>query len=137
MRYFTFFFILLGIIASGEATADEVVFKNGERVTGKVTQLLDGKIKIASDTLGSVSASLDSIVKFSTGSSVEIHFQDGSIFNQKIAAHQDGLVKIAVGPDLTPTEFKIADITKINPPKVKWTGSLSAGASITRGNSYT
>lgn len=137
MYRFMIIALVLGITCSVNSFADEVIFKNGERVTGKVIDLLDGTIKITSDTMGDVSAPLDSISTFSTEAPLEIHFMDGSVFTKDILAHEDGWIKIAVGPDLQPMEFKIADIEKINPPEVQWKGNITIGASISRGNSHT
>ena len=62
---------------------DEVVFKNGEKVVGTITQVVDGKITITSDNLGTVTAPLDKVSTFSTDHDIDIVFADGTTVNQK------------------------------------------------------
>jgi hypothetical protein len=55
----------------------------------------------------------------------------------KIAGGSDGTVQVVPVPGGTPQPLPIKDVAQINPPPVKWTGSLVANALVTRGNSET
>lgn len=119
------------------ASGDEILLKNGERIIGKITGMEGGRIKVTSDSMGATSVGLDDIVTFSTDEPIELHFADDSIMNSKVNTHTEGQVQIPVGADQELNQFNVADIKKINPPKVKWTGSIALGAWATRGNTYT
>lgn len=116
---------------------DEVVFKNGEKVVGKVVSVGDGKITIDSKSLGTVKAALADVATFSTDEPVELVLQDGSVVKQKVQAAADGTVMIEKEGVAEPQKVALGSIKKINPPAVRWTGDLSAGLIFTRGNSDT
>ncbi|MFN0205999.1 MAG: YdiY family protein [Planctomycetota bacterium] len=117
---------------------DEIVFKNGEKIVGKITAVADGKITIQSDSLGTVSAPLDKVSTFSADHDLTIVLKESkTVINQKIAADTDGKFKLAEGGALQPQSIAIADIDKINPPPVKWEGNIVAGYTATRGNTDT
>ncbi|MHC4943030.1 MAG: DUF481 domain-containing protein [Planctomycetota bacterium] len=137
MRIVFFAAAMALLVLAPQAYGDDVVLNNGEHVKGKITLLLDGKMTVGSETMGDVKVDLANILTFSTDAPIAVHFTDGSIFNQKVGASRDGWITIPVGPDLEPKDFKVADIEKINPPKTQWEGSISGGATITRGNTYT
>ena len=80
---------------------------------------------------------LSNVETFSTDEAIKIHFKDGTVFDQKVEASVPGKIRIAAGPSGEVLEFPISEIDKINPPKSKWTGNITAGASFTRGNTYT
>jgi putative salt-induced outer membrane protein YdiY len=133
--YFMMAAVLLAVVP--KAYGDELVLNNGEHVKGKISKMLDGKMTVGSETMGDVTVDLANILTFSTVDPIAVHFVDGSIFNQKVDASRDGWITIPVGPDQEPKDFRVEDIKKINPPKTQWKGSISGGATITRGNTYT
>lgn len=115
---------------------DEVIFKNGEKIVGKITSVADGKITIESDSVGVVTASLDKVSTFSADHELKIVLKgSGSVANQKVDTAADGNIALAKGGDLAQQTIPIANIDKINPPPVKWTGNIVAGYTGTRGNS--
>lgn len=117
------------------ALADEVVFKNGDRLTGKIVKADGGKLTIASKVAGEVTVDLADVTTFSSDGPVEVLLNDGTKINQRIAAADEGKFGVAAGGAIAPQAFPIASVKKVNPPPVAWTGSLTAGALITRGNS--
>ena len=116
-----------GVLIS--ASADEVLFTSGDRLTGTVTSLADGKMIFDSKVAGPLTLNMADIKTFSTDAPIEIALTDGTAINQKISAAADG--KIALGAGRT---LPFADIDKLNPEKTKWTGIVSAGATFVRGN---
>jgi putative salt-induced outer membrane protein YdiY len=119
------------------AAPDEVIFKNGEKIVGKITNVIDGKITIESESMGVVKAPLDKVATFSTSEPIEIRFDDGTIVKQRVTAGETGFVMLSKDGILEPQKLPLSKVKKINPPPVKWTGDLSAGATFTRGNSDT
>ena len=134
MRAMAFLLAALGIVSL--ASADEIVFTNGDHLTGKIEKLEGGKLTIQSSVAGTVTADLKDIRTFSTDAPIEVHLKDGTVIHQKIAAGADGQFAVEQGGAIQPQAFAVGEIKAINPPKAKWTGSVSAGALLTRGNSY-
>lgn len=136
--------LLIGALASFTsltllfpAKPDEVVFKNGEKLVGKVKQVLDGKVTIESDSLGTIKAPLDKIATMSTDEPVDIVLVDGNIVKRKLAPSEDGSVLLLAEGGDEEKKLAIAQIKKVNPDPVKWTGNFAVGATFARGNADT
>jgi len=96
--------------------ADEIIFINGDRLTGKIDHVLEGKLVFKSDVIGKVTIEMSKIQTFST----------------EFAIAGAGTVKAQA--------FDISAISSINPPpkpEPKWTGNISAGLTSTHGNTKT
>jgi len=135
------FLTLFGaLLYAGVAGADEIYLKNGDRYSGTIVKLTDGKLVLKSDAVGEVTLNQGDIQSFSSTGPLEIHFKDGAVLNQSVQVGQPGQFAIETGTTLRAQTFQIADITAINPPpkpQPKWTGSLSAGFTATSGNTST
>jgi putative salt-induced outer membrane protein YdiY len=122
------------------SVGDEVLFKNGDRLTGKIGHLLDGKLIFKSSVGGDVKVNLSDIQTLSSDDAIEINIKDSTGFKQKVISASPGRFRI-VGTDSTQAqEFAVADIVSINPPIKpipKWTGNVSAGLTSTHGNTKT
>jgi putative salt-induced outer membrane protein YdiY len=129
--------VLAGLLMVATATADEVICKNGDRISGKIERLDDGKIVVSSLVAGDVKIKLADVKTFATTEPLEVYLNDGTVIKQKIVVAEDGKFAVAKDGRLAPQSFAIADIKSINPPPVAWTGDLSVGGMITRGNSST
>ena len=152
--------------------ADEVLFHNGERLTGTVKGLDDGKLTIVSESLGELKIDIAKVKRFTAQKPATIVLKDGSILHLQIAAFDNGKLQLtpttrpspvtqsspttqpaataeslwagskSTGPSpaaaaaVASGSLPIAQVQKINPPDPKWTGSVTAGAVLTRGNSY-
>ncbi|UCD53313.1 MAG: DUF481 domain-containing protein [Phycisphaerales bacterium] len=134
LLYLTLFGVML---FSGAASADEVYLKNGDRYSGTIVKLTDGKLVLKADAAGEVTINQEDIQSLSSAGPLEIHFKDGAVLNQNVQVAQPGQFAIETGPTLRAQTFPLAEVTAINPPpkpKPKWTGSLSAGFTATSGN---
>ena len=134
--------VALGVLAlcGSVATADVVVLKHGDRVTGKIGSLADGKLHMKSDSMGDINIDMANVLTFSTDELIVLVFKDGTVVHQKVAAAQDGMVAVQAGGLIAPQNLALADLVAANPPekpKVKWTGHVTFGATKTTGNSRT
>ena len=109
--------------------ADEVQFKSGDRLTGTVKSMADGKMLFDSKVAGPLVLKMDDIDTFSTDAPIEIALSDGSIVNKKVSPSEGGQVSIEAGRTLP-----FGNIAKLNPDKPAWKGIVSAGATFVRGN---
>jgi len=117
--------------------ADEVFFKNGDRLTGKIEQLVDGKLVFKSDLTGTVTIDISNIQTLSSDAPIKVHLKDGTLLNQKVLKADPNRFAIEGTEALKAQEFELAAISAINPPtepKPKWTGNISAGLTSTHGN---
>ena len=124
----------LGCLAFTTACGDEVLFKSGDRLTGTVDSVVDGKMTFTSQAAGKLTLNMADIKTFSTDAPIEIAMADGTVLSQKVAASDAGYVSAIAGGAAQPQSIPLANIAKVNPEKVKWTGIVSAGATFVRGN---
>ena len=134
MRPLVLFLSLLCVSLSSTLYADEVYLKNGDRLTGKIVSLTNGKMLFNSDPAGQVTLDMKNIKTFSSDAPLEIHLQDGTVLHQPVAAAEPNQFALKTAEPLQPQKFGLANVASINPPKVKWTGSLSAALGLTTGN---
>ena len=120
--------------------ADELIFTNGDRLTGKIDHLLEGKLVFKSDVIGEVSIDVSKIQTFSTDDPVAVHLKDDNVLLQKIVSSEPGKFGIEGAGTVKAQDFDLSSISSINPPPKpdpKWTGNLSAGLTSTHGNTKT
>ena len=133
--------LVLGLaVAADSVFADEIIFKNGDRLTGKIEHVVGGKMVFKSDLAGSLTIELLNLQTFSTESPIKVHLSDGTVLSQKIVKGGPGKFGIEGDQALEAQEFELAAIASINPPakpKEKWSGNISAGYTSTHGNTKT
>ncbi|MBP5510174.1 MAG: DUF481 domain-containing protein [Kiritimatiellae bacterium] len=118
------------------ASADVVLFKSGDRLTGTVESVEAGKMAFVSKAVGKVTINLKDVQTFSADNPVEFVLEDGRVTKQQVSvSDREGMAKLFDG-----TEIELSKIVQINPkPKetVKWSGKVTAGVDIVRGNTQT
>ena len=117
--------------------ADEIQFKNGNAITGKIVNITDGKLLFKSDIAGDITIELSKIQTLSSDEPVTVNLKDGTGLYQKLISAQPGRFAIQRSETTARQEFALADIVSINPPKPKWTGNLALGITSTHGNTNT
>lgn len=114
--------------------ADVIFLVNGDRLTGKITKMLDQQLSFTSDLAGDVTINMSAIQSFATDAPIVLHLQDGSVIKHRISASDAGAIEIEPGAILVKQVVQLADIAKINPPGPKWNVNVSAGFALNRGN---
>jgi putative salt-induced outer membrane protein YdiY len=110
--------------------ADEVVFNNGDRLTGTIRTTREGKIFIDATSAGEVPLDLGKVRSIRTESTVPVRFADGTAVRGPLTV-EGGAVTVAG------TRRPVTDLKSINAPEVGWTGSVTVSGTMTRGNSVT
>lgn len=128
--------VLLGVFAQS-MYADELIFKNGDRLTGKVNHAVEGKLVFTSNIAGKVTVDMSNIQTFSTDEAVEVHLKDGNVLVQKVVSSKAGRFAVEGTDTVKAQDFDLSQISSINPPKPKWTGNVSAAVTSTHGNTKT
>lgn len=117
--------------------SDQVHLKNGDRLTGKIISLTDGKIVLSSNLAGQVIIDMKNVATLSSDSQLEIHLKDGTVLHQPVAAAEPNQFAVTTGEPLRPQTFSLTQVASINPPpkpEPKWTGSISGSVSSIHGN---
>src|SRR5262245_63656743 len=77
--------------------ADTVKLKNGDRITGKVVNLLEGKLTIKTDAMGEIKIDVAQIDTIATDEPLSIDLPDGSHLNGKAVESKDGVFAVDTG----------------------------------------
>ena len=108
---------------------------NGDRITGDLVKLVDGKLVMQTELAGTIKVDVENIETLSSEMPVSIHFPDGTEINAPVEKAAGGKIRIA-GETSEIRQTELADIL-INPPKKeppRWKGEVSVGLTYTSGN---
>ena len=137
MRYKIMFLLAVTMLFAITSSADEIMFLNGNVITGKIVKLTDGNLVFDSDVAGEITIGLSKIQTLSSNEAVVVNLKDGTSFYQRLNSAQAGRFAIQGNESISSQEFLVADILSINPPikpLPKWTGDLSLSITSTHGN---
>jgi hypothetical protein len=127
-----------------QSRGDEVLFNNGDRLTGTVLSADGGKLKIKTKIAGEVTVDLKDVKTFTTDEPIEVRTKSGEVVTGVATTQPSeeaaGTVAIApsAGAEAAPTtmpSIPLADVKYLNFNQ-KWTGAVVAGALFARGNTY-
>jgi len=125
----------LSLLANG-ARADEIQFTNGDKLTGKVVKMKDGKLGFDSKMAGTIAVNWADVATLSTDEAVTVQLDGGEILVDKLVAGEAGTAKTAGSESVTPQTIQLANAAKLNPEPVEWRGAVIAGVDIRRGNTH-
>jgi putative salt-induced outer membrane protein YdiY len=141
LRTITTTFALTCALAAATARADDVIFSNGDRVTGTIKSLDGGKLKIDTKVGGEITVDLKDVQTFSTDAPIQIRLNNQRIIRAKIApaapSTQPATQPVAGAAEITAdgTTIPLQNIKRIM-PKQAWTGSILANGNVARGNTH-
>lgn len=119
------------------ALGDEVLFLNGDRLSGKILSATGGKLTIKTEGAGNVTVDLTKVKTFSTDEPVKVVVGEQTPVSTRVSAGLDREVQTSPSPGAAPQPLPIADIAVINPPPPAWKGSMALNGLATSGNSET
>ncbi len=125
------FFLL---IFQGNAFADKILMKNGDRLRGTVESVKDGVLILKTDYSESIKIQTSGIKKILTSKSNSIHMKNGEILRGRILPGKIDQILIEGSPGRGETALTWEEVAAINPPPNKWHGSLSVGGTLDSGN---
>jgi len=134
-------FILLTLIVSPLAFADQVLLKNGDVITGEIVKKETEKLVFKTSYAGEISIEWSEISKLTSDEPQQIVLSDGSVIKGKIESLEAGEGRIISEKD--ERDFDLNETRYINPSidlaglGTHWSGHINAGGTITRGNSDT
>ncbi len=128
--------IVCALLATGAARADEVVLLNGDRITGKMEGLTDGKLSIKTDYAGTVKIDWSKVQTFSTDGPVYLTIGD-NVVRATVLPSEDGTATLE-SEDLPTAESvalsRLSSMSYERKPAVRVSGRINIGASSTSGN---
>ena len=129
--------ILIVAVSASLCLAGEVLLGNGDRLSGEVEKIIDGKLYFKSDLVGPVTIDMANVKTFSTDKADKIVLSDETVVNRQLTASDAGRVSLVGGSIIQGQDVKLTDITALNPPEKespRWKGSVSAGITSVHGN---
>jgi Protein of unknown function, DUF481 len=125
-------------LATAPALADEVIFLNGDRLTGKIVSAAGGKLVLKTDAAGEITIDLSKVKTFSTDEPVMVKKADDTpALRTRVGIGAEGQVQTEPTPGATTQTVPIKDIAMIYSPVPEWHGSLSLNGLFTTGNTET
>jgi putative salt-induced outer membrane protein YdiY len=137
MRHVIIAAVVCVLLCQAGVWADEVYFKNGDRLSGEIVRLADGKLLFQSRVAGEVSVNLSEVQTLSSDAPIEVHLADGTVLHQPVTVAEPNQFAIERGEALRAQTFELANVVSINPaakPTPKWTGSISGSLTSSHGN---
>lgn len=130
----------LTVLSVGAAGADEVILRNGDRISGEVVRLEGGKLLIKTTYAGNLRIDWSQIATLSTDQPVYIAIDDASRVKAAFGQSDPGAATLT-GSDWLETGpmalERITGMTRKPEPPVKVTGRVNIGVSSTSGNTDT
>jgi len=127
-------------VAGVHAQADEVMLKNGDRITGRVLRKADGILSVDTGYAGKLEIKWDEVSGLTTDEPVKVILPDDSGVDAKLGASAEGHARLQTGLTPAPIDLPLDRIVYIKPTPVQWGkgvrfgGRVNLGASTTSGN---
>jgi len=133
--------LLVGCIAAclfffpAQGQGGEIVLKNGDRMTGRLVKLEEGKLTLATDYAGDIQVEWTQVSCFSTTREHEFRLSDSTVMRGKARCIGEGLIEIGQEDADGYRRLVLSDLAAVNPPpKLRYKGNLTAGGSASTGN---
>jgi len=128
-----FVVILITVLFSVQAMADEVELENGDRLSGEVVDFSAGVLKFKTEYSKPISIKVAKIKRITTEKPVEVHLVDGQVLKGRLGWDEQG--NLLVSSDIgVVASIGWKDVESINPPPIKWSGNVTLGATLESGN---
>jgi putative salt-induced outer membrane protein YdiY len=118
------------------APPDELLLKNGDRITGTIVSMSDEKLVVDTESAGRLTIDWTAVQTLQSSAPVTLLLRDGTSTKRTLARSDPETVRLE-GEGVVLPAVPLVDIAKINPPPVRWEGNLAVGATKTSGNSDT
>lgn len=126
--------VVLLAMPARKILADVVITNEGDRITGTITSVADGKMVVHSGVVGDVTIPLTHIRTFSTDKPLEFHLADGTVITRQVEQSSPGEVLVS-GTGLGAGQpLMVSSIDEVNPKA--FSASFQLGGTISRGNTY-
>jgi putative salt-induced outer membrane protein YdiY len=129
---------LLFFFLTATASADEVFLKNGNRLSGTIVSMSEGKLVLETDFAGQLTIGWNHVDQLATDAPLTLVLADGSIIRgTPTSGETPGRIKLAAASPADPAPVELARVTAINPPDeqpIKLNGRINVGFNKASGN---
>ena len=118
------------------AAADEVILKNGDRITGTVVELAGGKLSIKTEYAGTIKIDWAQVDTFATDAPVYVKIGESQVRATVLSAGDGTVTLSSEDPvDAGPVEIsRMSEMSYEKKPAVRVSGRINLGASSSSGN---
>lgn len=136
-NYILILFLLITLNSASISFADQVYLTNGDRITGKIIKMENGKLSLKSEILNEVIIDSENIDSFTTEQPIELHFSGSLVIEEKIEKSESGKISVKSLDSKEQKVYELSEIVRIGPlpDPVVWTTSLSTNITGSEGNS--
>ncbi|MDD5205710.1 MAG: DUF481 domain-containing protein [Desulfobacterales bacterium] len=128
----------LVLLNSARSSADEVLFKNGDRITGRVLSLENGILAVKTSYAGKLAISWAEVANIKTDEPIRVVLKDQTSAQGVVAPGEAGKATIKAEQIAAPIAFNLSDVKTINPrPSLRIDARINFGLNISEGNSNT
>lgn len=145
--------LIAGVIFSSAVLADQIIFKNGDRISGAIVKS-DGKtLMIKSDLAGVITVPWDAIEQLSSDQPLHLTLKDSQVLIGTVASNAGRFeIRTANAGTITVSKDAVqllrsreeqaayqAEVDRLRNPRLLdlWSGAIDAGLTLTRGNADT
>ena len=131
---------MIQLVHVNGARGDEIRLKNGDRISGKVIRMEEGKLIFTTSYAGELSILWDTISNLITDDPVNVVLSNDSSLKGFTKPSEDGVMKLKMDKIIGTASFGLAEVKSINPktkaeePPVKIKGRVNIGGVKKRGN---
>lgn len=139
MPFIVFAMFLTAMIAN-HANADEIVLKNGDRITGKIVTMTEGKIVMNTTYAADISIEWNEVSQISGDEPINVIMGDGTSLKGRTVSAKPGKLVLQIEDISEPVSIDLAQARAINPvpmPSLTTKGQANLGVTIAKGNSET
>jgi putative salt-induced outer membrane protein YdiY len=132
-----FIIAMVSLFIPENSLADEVRFKNGDKLTGQVVRMEADKLILKTTYAGEITITWQEVAAVRTDAPMKVVLKDETALEGITVAIEDGKMKLDTGKLEAPATFSMTDVKAINPEPVKTVKiTARANASVTnaRGN---
>lgn len=127
-------YFLVIIFSAEPALADEVILKNGDKLTGTVVKVEGGKLTLKTDYAGSIEIPMVKIKSLFTDQAAEIKMESGEVLKGQLKTSEEGKLVVEPGPGRELVTVDWGKVAAVNPPARKLTGNITVGGTSQSGN---
>lgn len=130
--------LLAAVCTVGAARADVVTLLNGDRLTGRVVNLIEGKLRLATEFAGTLAIETAQVEGVRLDGPSTIVLQDGRQVSGTLRPGPRGTLLLQTEGGERPIRW--TDVSAINPPeppRPKWKGSIVSNLNVARSNTDT
>jgi len=140
MRKKVFFIVFMMSYASSPClAAEEILLKNGDRISGSVIRMEENKLTIKTSYAGEIVIDWQEVANMVSDTDIKVVLADENVIKGKALTTEAGTIRIKAGEVLETAPIALSQVTAINPPDipakaVKLSGRANIGFTSSSGN---